>query len=473
MDLYENYKKIVKKQREYFQTGKTLNLEFRMNALKKLKKAILEFENRGKEALKKDLNKSEFESYMGEFGGVLIEIDFHLKNLKKWTKVRKVKTPLFLKPSYSRIMYEPYGVSLILSPWNYPFQLAIMPIIGAISAGNTVILKPSELAKNISSLLSELISSVFDEEYITVIEGGVEETTELLKQRFDFIFFTGSTKVGKIIASVAANNLTPCVLELGGKSPVILDENIPMDVSVRRLLMGKIMNCGQTCVAPDYVFLPTNRKNDFLDSFKKVMNEFFPNTDLAKAETYKSMTRIINENNFERIKSLLKNEKILSGGDCFEENLKFSPTLIDSGNVKNFLSGEIEKTNILKEEIFAPFLPIITYEDINDVIKYINLGEKPLALYLFSNDKNLRTRVLKTISFGGGCINDTITHLANENLPFGGVGNSGQGSYHGYASFLAFSHSKSLLYSSTKFDFSFKYMPYTEKKLKFLKIFFK
>ncbi len=468
-----NYDELIQKQRNYFDSGVTLSIDFRINALKKLKDAVVKYQKQGELALKNDLGKSEFETYMGEWGGVLLEIDFHIKNLRKWSKAKKVKTPLFLKPSHSKIMYEPYGVSLILSPWNYPFQLAIMPMIGAISAGNTIILKPSELSINTSNLLKELIESTFDEEYIAVVEGGVCETTQLLEKRFDFIFFTGSTKVGKIVASAGAKNLTPVVLELGGKSPVILDDKVSMNIVIKRLVMGKIINCGQTCVAPDYIFVPSKRKDEFVKIFKQIVSEFFSYGNLDEVDTYKSMTKIINDANFTRLRSLLNNEKILFGGKFFENERKIQATLIDSGEVRDYLNDKKEKTDILKEEIFGPFLPILTYDDINDVIKYINQGEKPLALYLFSNDKEIQKKVLKKISFGGGCINDSLVHLANEHLPFGGVGYSGQGSYHGKYSFLTFSHSKSLLYSSTIIDLPIKYMPYTDSKLKLLKMFLK
>lgn len=469
----ERYTNIIQKQRAFFKTGKTLDVDFRIENLKKLRDAVSLYKEKGEIALEKDLGKSKFETYFGEWGGVLMEIDFHIKNLRKWAKIKKVKTPLFLRPSYSRIMYEPYGVSLILAPWNYPFQLALMPVIGAISAGNTVILKPSELTPNTSALLKGILSSIFDEEYVTVIEGGVPETTSLLEERFDIIFFTGSTKVGKIIAGAAAKHLTPIVLELGGKSPVIFDENINMKVSIKRLAMAKVANSGQTCVSPDYIFIPENKKDEFVEIFASVIREFFPEGDLTKVSAYDGMTKIINETNFKRLENLLEGEKILWGGEKFSEELKIQPCLVDSYKVVDYLSDSREKTNILKEEIFGTILPIITYDDIDDVIEYVNSGEKPLALYIFSNDKNVRRKVLKNISFGGGSINDCMTHLANDHLPFGGVGESGQGAYHGYTSFLAFSHEKSLLYSTTKFDLAMRYMPHTEKKLNLLNKIFK
>ncbi len=469
----QNYQKLVQKQRDYFNTGATLSVQFRLAALKKLKAAVIAYQAKGEAALQKDLAKSQFETYLGEWGVVLTEINTHIKQLKKWTRQKRVKTPLFLRPSYSRIIYEPYGVSLILAPWNYPFQLAILPLIGAISAGNTAIIKPSELAPHTAKLLVDLIDEIFDEVYVAVVEGGVAETTDLLKQRFDFIFFTGSTNVGRIIARAAAEHLTPVVLELGGKSPVILDKDIPIKVAVKRLAMAKISNCGQVCVAPDYIVLPREGKAEFIEVFKTVVREFFPTGNLDEASTYQTMTRIINQRNFKRLQSLLEGEKILWGGKAFEAELKCQPTLIDSGDVADYLNNKRQKTAILQEEIFGPFLPVLTYDNINDVIQYVNAGEKPLALYLYSNNKVNINKVLNSVSFGGGCINDSMVHIANDYLPFGGVGQSGQGAYHGKTSFLTFSHAKSLLYSTTLFDLPVKYMPYTDSKLKLLKKLFK
>ncbi len=463
----------VQKQRAYFHTGATLPIEFRLRALKKLKKAVMEYEERGREALAKDLEKSSFETYFGEWGSVLVEIDFHIKHLKRWAKEKRVKTPLFLQPSHSRIMYEPYGVSLILSPWNYPFQLVMMPLIAGISAGNTMVIKPSELAPHTAKMVKELIESTFEEEYIAVVEGGVSETDSLLRERFDFIFFTGSTEVGKIIAKEAANHLTPIVLELGGKSPVILDDSVSLQVAVKRIAMAKIANCGQTCVAPDYLLVPETRKEEVVQAFETVMKDFFPQGELDCGKTYQSMARIVNDRHFHRLKGLLEGERILWGGATFEEEGKFQPTLIDSGKVKDYLNGTGIKRGVLKEEIFGPFLPLLTYGDMDEVIEYIRCGEKPLALYLFSNDKALQRKVLKRISFGGGCVNDSMVHLANEYLPFGGVGHSGQGAYHGKAGFLAFSHEKSLLYSKMVLDLPIKYPPHTPQKLKWLKRIFK
>ncbi len=469
----QNYQKLVQRQRDYFNTGATRSVQFRLDALKKLKAAVIAYQTKGEVALQKDLAKSEFETYLGEWGVVLSEINTHIKQLKKWTRRKRVKTPLFLRPSYSRIVYEPYGVSLILAPWNYPFQLAILPLIGAISAGNTAIIKPSELAPHTAKLLVDLVSETFDEAYVAIVEGGIAETTDLLKQRFDFIFFTGSTNVGRVIARAAAEHLTPVVLELGGKSPVILDKDIAMKVAVRRLAMAKISNCGQVCVAPDYVVVPQESKAEFIEVFKTVVREFFPTGSLDEASTYQTMTRIINQKNFKRLQSLLVGENILWGGKVFEAELKFQPALIDSGDVADYFSNKRQKTAILQEEIFGPFLPVLTYQNISDVIQYVNAGEKPLALYLFSDNATVRNKVLQNISFGGGCINDSMVHIANDYLPFGGVGESGQGAYHGETSFLTFSHAKSLLYSTTLFDLAVKYMPYTAKKLKFLKKLFK
>ncbi len=467
------YTDLINQQREFFNTGKTLDVDFRISALKRLKLEIQRQEMNIEHVLKKDLGKSKFETYLGEVGSILVEIDYHIKNLKKWVKPKRVKTPLFLRPSYSRIVCEPYGVSFIISPWNYPFQLAIMPLIAAISAGNTAIIKPSEHTPNTALLVKEIIDKCFASSFVAVVNGGVEETTSLLQERFDMIFFTGSTKVGKIIAESASKTLTPVILELGGKSPVIFDDKIAMKIALKRLLMAKITNSGQTCVAPDYVFLPEHRKAEFVKSFVAVLNKFFQNTNLEKIETYKSITRIVNKEHLNRLIKLLDGEKVLWGGKTFADELKIQPTIIDCGDVADYLYDNKEKTAILQEEIFGLLLPIITYQDIDDVIKYIKAGEKPLSLYLFSNDKDFRQKILSRVSFGGGCVNDSLIHLANHHLPFGGVGQSGQGNYHGKASFLAFSHQKSLLYSPSRIDFDFKYMPHTPLKLKILKHIFK
>ncbi len=467
------YCKLVNKQREFFNTGSTLSPEYRVEALKKLKNTLIRYKEKAEIALHDDLGRSSYESYLGEIGEVLIEVDIHIDNLRKWARPKREKTPLFLRPAYSRVMYEPYGVSLIISPWNYPFSLAILPLIAAISAGNTAIIKPSEFTPETSSLLSELLRKTFDEKYVAVVEGGVTETTELLKEKFDFIFFTGSTKVGRIVSKAAAENLTPLVLELGGKSPVIIDDSVPMKVTARRIAMGKVMNCGQVCVAPDYVFIKKHRKDEFASAFLAALREFFEDKDLESSSTYKDMVHIISERHFKRLENLLSGENIIWGGKAFEDVRKFQPALVDCGDVKDYVYHKNEKTAILKEEIFGPLLPIITYEDIDDVIKYIGSGGKPLAMYIFSNDKQTRRKLLRRVSFGGGCINDTMTHVANNYIPFGGVGESGHGNYHGKHSFMAFSHQKSLVYSSLLFDIPVRYLPSTDKKLKFLKRIYK
>ncbi len=468
-----NYREIINKQRTFFSTGSTLSLDYRIEALNKLKAAIKKQEKEGMLALSNDLGRSDFESYMGEWGEVLIEIDQHIKNLKKWAKPKREKTPIFLRPSYSRTLYEPYGVTLILSPWNYPFSLAILPLIAAISAGNTAVIKPSEIAPHTEKFIQKLISSTFDEKYVAVVEGGIPETTELLKEKFDFIFFTGSTKVGRIISEAAAKNLTPVVLELGGKSPVIVDDTANLKISVKRILMGKLTNCGQVCVAPDYLFLKKGLKEAFVNCFEEVLLEFFEGKSLEEPASCSEMTRIINDKNFNRLKDLLSDEKILWGGRAFEDKRQFQPTLIDSGDVRDYLERDSRKTRMLREEIFGPFLPVITYESLEDVIRYIKSNPKPLALYIFSSNKETINRVLARVSFGGGCINDTMIHVANNHLPFGGVGDSGYGKYHGKTSFLTFSHEKGIVYSSTLIDIPLKYLPGSAKKLKILKRIYK
>lgn len=490
------YSFLVKKQYDYFYSKETLDIKYRINALKKLKKVIKDNENVILKALFDDLNKCESEAYISEIGAVYSEIDEHIKNIRKWSKKKSVRTPLFLFPGKSYTEFDPYGVSLIISPWNYPFQLAMIPLIGAISAGNTAIIKPSELSPNTSRVINDIINSTFEESFISVVEGGVEETTELLKERFSFIFFTGSEHIGKIIMENASKTLTPLVLELSGKSPVIIDKSADINIAARRVAFGKVMNAGQTCVAPDYVLIHESLKDEFVSNYKKHLASFFrikdidgfiekkDNIDVVNMsdtesknisynkilDSYVDLGKIINKRNFDRVCSLMDGEKNLFGGRYDEESLKIEPTLLDCGNIDDYLyNDEFVPSRVMTEEIFGPLLPIVTFKDINDCVKYVNCGEKPLALYLFTNDSAVEESVTRFISFGGGCINDTILHLANPNLPFGGVGNSGLGAYHGRHSFDTFSHRKSIFKNSNKMDMDMRYMPYSKKKLGLIK----
>lgn len=467
-DAYLNFKK----QKDFFNKGFTLNIDFRIKMLKKLKSSIQKYEDDVYISLEGDLGKSKFESFTTEISSVYSEIDFHIKNLKKWSRDKLVKTPLFLFPSKSRIHYEPYGCVLIIVPWNYPFQLALIPLIGAISAGNTALIKMSEFTENVSHTIKHIIKDAFSDDYIKVVNGGIDETTEILKQPYNMIFFTGSPKVGKIIMEAASKNLTPVILELGGKSPVIVDKSADLKLSARKILFGKLLNLSQTCVAPDYIIIEKSVKDEFLNYVVITLKEFFEDCDMTNPDTYKSMSHIINESNFKRIKSLIANENIIYGGYFFDDILKISPTLIDCGNVSEYVNGKI-KSPVLREEIFGPVLPVLTYSNIEDTIEYINSDEKPLALYLFTKDSNMEKNIINKVSYGGGCINDTVVHLSNVNLPFGGVGHSGMGSYHGKYSYEAFSHKKSILKSPLWFDLKVKYLPYTDKKFNLIKKFLK
>lgn len=453
-------KTIINDQNKFFYTGQTLNIDFRINALKTLKDCIKKYETKITEALYNDLGKHEFESYTTEIGYVLSSITYAIKNLKKWSKPKMIKTPLYLFPSKSFIINEPYGTVLIIGPFNYPFQLIIEPLIGAIAAGNTVVLKPSESCPTVSKILCEMISKCFPENYICSLEGTLETNTNLSRGLFDYIFFTGSPEVGKIIMSEAAKNLIPVTLELGGKSPVIVDKNADIKIAAQRIIWGKMINCGQTCVAPDYILVDENIKDELILELAKTIKDFYGDN----IKDNRDFGHIINERHFNRLKSLLDldKDKIILGGLTDKNSLFIEPTLLYPSSYKDAS---------MKEEIFGPILPIIPYSNLDDAIKQIQKFPKPLALYLFSTNKDVQKKILDNISFGGGCINDTITHLANPKMPFGGVSNSGIGSYHGEYSFITFSHKKSILKKSNKFNITLLYPPFTKDKLKIIKRF--
>ncbi|MSS42771.1 aldehyde dehydrogenase [Anaerosalibacter bizertensis] len=445
--MYYN-KDTLKKQKEFFKSGKTKDIKFRIENLNKLKKNIEKNEQYIMEALKKDLGKSNFESYSTELGIVLSEISFITKHLKKWAKPKKVKTPITNFKSSSYIYPEPYGNTLILSPWNYPFQLSIVPLIGSIAAGNTVILKPSSTSYYTSKIIEEIINENFDTGYIHVITG--ERGKKLLDENFDYIFYTGSVPVGKIVMKKASKYLTPVTLELGGKSPCIVDGKANLNLSAKRIVWGKFLNSGQTCVAPDYMFIHKNVKNEMINNIIYYIKTFYGENPLHSEE----YTKIINERQFNRLIKLLDNNKIIYGGDYDKDSLYISPTLMNNVNWDDPIMGE---------EIFGPILPILEYEELNEVIDIVNSHPKPLALYFFSNDKENAEKIINGISFGGGCINDTIMHLSSPYLPFGGVGTSGMGSYHGKKSFDTFTHYKSILEKSNIIDPNFRYPPYGNK----------
>ncbi|WP_218089320.1 aldehyde dehydrogenase, partial [Staphylococcus epidermidis] len=444
-----------------FNTHKTKNLKFRKQQLKLLSKNIKNHENELLDALYKDLGKSKVEAYATEIGMLLKSIKLMRKELKNWSKTKQTDTPLYLFPTKSYIKKEPYGTVLIIGPFNYPVQLVFEPLIGAIAAGNTAIVKPSELTPHVAIVIKDIIEDTFDEAYVSVVEGGIEETQTLLSLPFDYMFFTGSEKVGKIVYEAAARKLIPVTLELGGKSPVIVDDTANIKVASERISFGKFTNAGQTCVAPDYILVQRKVKNDLIKALKKTITEFY-GENIEKSPDF---GRIVNQKHFNRLNDLIQIHKdnVVFGGNSSKEDLYIEPTLLD--NITN-------DNKIMKEEIFGPILPIITYDNFDEVLEIIQSKSKPLSLYLFSEDENMTHRVVEELSFGGGAINDTLMHLANPNLPFGGVGSSGIGQYHGKYSFDTFSHMKSYTFKSTRLESSLFFPPY-KGKFKYIKTFFK
>lgn len=446
---------LLGKQRKYFKTGATKSLAFRKARLSELKMAIKEMEGEILEALKKDLNKSSFEAYATEIGIVLEEINFMMKHMERLLKVKTVRTPITQFPSVSKIYKEPYGLVLIIAPWNYPFQLAIAPLIGAIACGNCSIIKPSNYSPATSAVIKKLISKTFSKAFVAVVEGGREANQSLLDQKFDLIFFTGSVGVGKIVMEKAAKHLTPVILELGGKSPCIVDETADIKLAGKRIAWGKCLNAGQTCVAPDYLVVHKSVKEKLIKEIIKNTEKFYSN----KQEENQDFPKIITRKHFVRLKNLIQTGEIVYGGDCNEQTNQISLTIMD------YVSWEDE---VMKEEIFGPILPIIEYENPEEFISLINNRPKPLALYLFTKSKKMEQKIIKEVSYGGGCINDTIIHLATSYMGFGGVGESGMGEYHGTASIEAFSHRKSVLKKSNLLDIPLRYPPY-QNHLKWLK----
>ena len=445
---------IIAKQRQFFQTGKTKDLAFRIAQLQILNQLVMENKPAIIQALKSDLHKPEFETYATEIG-VNKEIDYALKHINNWTKPKKAAVPWDLFSYSAKIYPEPLGVILIIGPWNYPFQLIISPLVGAIASGNCTIIKPSEFAPHTSNLISELIHKYFSPEYITVIPGSVETSQQLLAEKFDHIFFTGGTAIGKIVMAAAAKHLTPVTLELGGKSPCIIDTDINLEHTAKRITWGKFINAGQTCIAPDYLLVDQKIKPDLINALKKYLQEFYGENPATSPD----YARIIHQKHFHRLTNLLKCGKVIIGGETKPEELYIAPTLLDNVSLEDA---------VMQDEIFGPILPIIEYTDINEAITLINSRPKPLALYLFSQNKNLQKRILQETSSGGVCINDTVMQVAVSSLPFGGVGDSGMGSYHGKASFNTFSHYKSVLQNSLPWDIDWRYAPY-QGKLSLLK----
>lgn len=445
----------------FFNTQQTKDISFRKEQLKKLSKAIKSYESDILEALYTDLGKNKVEAYATEIGITLKSIKNARKELKNWTKTKNVDTPLYLFPTKSYIKKEPYGTVLIIAPFNYPFQLVFEPLIGAIAAGNTAIIKPSELTPNVTRVIKRLINETFDANYIEVIEEGIEETQTLIHLPFDYVFFTGSENVGKIVYQAASENLVPVTLEMGGKSPVIVDETANIKVASERICFGKFTNAGQTCVAPDYILVHESVKDDLITALSKTLREFY-GQNIHQSPDY---GRIVNLKHYHRLTSLLNSAQmnIVFGGHSDEDERYIEPTLLD--HVTSDLA-------IMQEEIFGPILPILTYQSLDEAIAFIHQRPKPLSLYLFSEDENATQRVINELSFGGGAINDTLMHLANPKLPFGGVGASGMGRYHGKYSFDTFTHEKSYIFKSTRLESGVHLPPYKD-KFKYIKAFFK
>lgn len=447
-------KEIVNQQRNFFNTHATKNLHFRKAQLKKLQNALEENESLLHEAIYKDFKKSEFDNYTTELSLLYKDIQEARSNIFEWARTKPVSTGILNFPASSYIIPEPLGVCLVIGAWNYPYQLSFAPVIAAIAAGNTVILKPSELPTNTAAAIAKIVKENFDPKFFTVVEGGVEETQELLKQKFDKIFFTGSTKVGKIVYKAAAENLTPVTLELGGKSPAIVTESCKLKVSVKRLVWGKFLNAGQTCIAPDYVLVHKSLEKKFLELTK---NEIIRQHFAFENDNY---VQIINDRNFERLTKMLVPEKIYYGGETNAETRYIQPTIMQNVTMEDA---------VMQEEIFGPILPVITYETIEEAICKVNSLPKPLSCYLFTKSSSIKEKVLKEISFGGGAINETVMHISNANLPFGGVGHSGIGNYHGEAGFKTFTHFKSVMDKPTWLDPSIRYYPHTPFRLKLMR----
>ena len=442
--MIENISKKYEKQKKFFNSGTSKSIQYRINSLKKLKKNISLNENEIINALKSDLGKSETETFFSEIALIYIEINLALKNVKRWSKKRKVSSSLINFLSSDYIIPEPYGVTLNISPWNYPFQLSISPLIGAVAAGNTVILKPSEFSSKTSEIIKKIIENTFEKGHVDVILGGPEIGSKLLDFNWDYIFFTGSTNIGKIVAQKAAVNLTPTTLELGGKNPCIVDETANLKVASKRIVFGKFLNCGQTCIAPDFILVHESVKKDFtkkiIERIRKIYNE-----DVENSENY---SRIINKKHFSRLIKLLEKDKIIYGGKNNPNSNFIEPTLIDGSNFNS---------SLMKEEIFGPILPVVSYSNKDELKKILDNYKDPLAFYIFSNDKKFSNELIKRYSFGGAAVNDTISQIVNHRLPFGGIRNSGLGSYHGKQSFKTFSFYKPYIVKSNIFDLNAKY----------------
>ena len=454
MSKIMNYADILQQQKTFFNTHATKDLDFRKAQLQKLKKVVKSNEKLLYDAIYQDFGKSEFETFGTEISFVYKDIDYYLKNLKSFAKPKSVLTNIVNQMGSSKIVFEPLGNCLVIGAWNYPYQLTLTPVIAAIAAGNTCVIKPSELPENTMKAMAKLINENFDPQFLYVVEGGVEETTAILKLRFDKIFFTGSPRVGKIVYKAAAEHLTPVTLELGGKSPAFVTEKADLQIAAKRIVWGKFINAGQTCVAPDYLYVAENIKAKFL---KVLIEEIKKRNYTDNVDHY---CKIINERNFDRLEKMIDREKVVFGGETNREKRYISPTVLDNVTWEDA---------VMQEEIFGPILPILTYKNLETAMQTVVEGEKPLSAYLFSNDAKEQELFTEKLSFGGGCINDTLMHLSNDRLPFGGVGNSGIGHYHGKFGFIAFSHQKAILKKSNYLEPELKYPPYSDAKLNILK----
>ena len=447
----------VKAEQEMFlRSGITLDVKFRIKQLKRLKEAIKAHDVLIYDALKKDLNKPVFESYVTELGSVYSEIDYMIKHVKDWAKPKRVPTSLAHFYSKSHIYQEPYGRVLIIAPWNFPIQLSFVPLVGAITAGNCVVLKPSELAPYTARVIQQIIESVFAREYVAVEQGDGKVSQQLLKEGVDYCFFTGSTQVGKAIMETASQTLTPVTLELGGKSPVIVAKDTNIKHAAQRIVWGKFTNAGQTCIAPDYLLVDEVIRDDLISAIIEVIEEYYTKKPLENSD----YSKMINKRHFKRVNKLMKNQSVIYGGGSNKETQTIEPTLV--------LEPELD-TELMQEEIFGPILPILTYREVSQAVEFIRSKDKPLALYLFTQDKALKEYIIKNLSFGGAAINDTLIHQSNYNLPFGGVGASGMGQYHGKYSLETFSHPKSVIEKTDLFDIKLRYPPYKDCALKFIK----
>jgi aldehyde dehydrogenase (NAD+) len=426
------------------------NINFRKESLIKLLDVIIKYENEIIQALYDDFKKPPFESIATETSYIISELKDTINNIHKWSKVKKIRPSILNFPSSDYIFKEPYGKVLIIAPWNYPFQLALCPLISAVAAGNQVVLKPSELTPKTSAIILKIVEKVFQHNHVKVIEGGVEETQNLLAQRWDYIFFTGSVAVGKIVAKAAAEHLTPVTLELGGKNPCIIDETANLKLAAKRIVWGKFLNAGQTCIAPDYILIQEDMKSHFVDFMKNEITKAFGKNPKNSPD----FARIVNEKNWHRLSSMIEPQKVIFGGETDIEDRYISPTLIEENSLDSLL---------MQDEIFGPLLPILTYNDEKEIYKTISKYEKPLALYVFSDDKKFARKIVTDFSFGGGCINDTVSHFANKRLPFGGVGHSGIGAYHGQLSFDTFTHHKGIIKKANWLDIKLRYAPYSNK----------